>query len=104
MHRAQACKVARSFRGCWNAEYMGQRVPHSLTIVVNEEKALILDDRAADRGPKLVLAKRRRNIRRSEIILRVKYIVPHELVRAAVKGIRAGSGDDIDHGTGFAAK
>src|SRR5450432_1169577 len=104
MHRAQARKVARSFRGCWNAEQLGQRVPHPLTIVVDEEKGFILDDRPTGRGPKLVLAKRRRNIRRREIILRVKNVVPHELVGAAVKGIRAGTRYHVDNTARFAAK
>ena len=72
----------------------------ALAVVVGEEKELVLDDRAAQRGPELIEVVRslRAAVDGVDVVLRVQLLVPIEIETVAVVFIGAGLRHDVDQG------
>ena len=83
-------KFTRPLRGGGDAEKLRHGIPYSLPIVVQEEKCLVLCDRAAQCRAELALPEGRRLVRWSKKVPRVEYIVPEKFVDASVEAVRSG--------------
>ena len=70
----------------------------ALAFVINEEKCLVLHDRAAERAAELVIAKwilRLASV--VEIIAGIQSVVTEEIKAGAVQAVGAALGDNVDH-------
>ena len=76
-------------------------LPDASRLVRNKEKGPVFFDRAAERAAELVLIPLRSG--GVEIALRVEHGVAEILVQIAMELIRAGLGNDVDHGTRVSA-
>jgi hypothetical protein len=69
----------------------------ALTLVSAEEEGFVFHYRAADSGPKIVVSKRCFSGLGIENIARIQRAVAEEFEDRAMKLIRPGAGNDVDH-------
>ena len=100
---AKFAKITGPHRVAGNSSSSRAQSRLSQAVVIEEEESLVLEDRAAN-GATIIVAAQRRNgisIAVCEPVVCIEAIVAQELVHAAVKLVRAGARDHIDHrGTG----